>query len=193
MQKQKTGGTPRWVDAHSVTCHFCGRLADERETVDLHTTMPDRFEAGEAHEACFHDWQERQDGTDRKTVHRPIEYLESRGFDYLTAEADPLGLRLLMDLSPEAQQIFCRWSGVSDVEFADPYNHSLPWGSVMIPRASLRDLTIFVLIAHDGHAYVAEIDDVLYAGASSKQCRELLRRARERRARIGRVVSPTRR
>ena len=35
-----------WVDSHSVTCHFCGGLLDEREAVRL----PDG--EGEAHEEC---------------------------------------------------------------------------------------------------------------------------------------------
>ena len=34
----------RWIDAHSVTCHYCGELADERETV--------RLIEGEAHLSC---------------------------------------------------------------------------------------------------------------------------------------------
>jgi hypothetical protein len=36
-----------WIDSHSVTCKFCGGLADERETV--------RLAEGEAHWDCFEE------------------------------------------------------------------------------------------------------------------------------------------
>lgn len=26
---------PRWIDAHSITCHVCGEFADEREALAL--------------------------------------------------------------------------------------------------------------------------------------------------------------
>ncbi|ELY58501.1 hypothetical protein [Natronococcus jeotgali] len=45
------------VDQHSVTCPFCGGLADERETIDLYEQDEIKRE-GEAHREC---WQEFQD------------------------------------------------------------------------------------------------------------------------------------
>jgi len=45
------------IDRHSVTCPFCGGLADERETVDLYNQSDTVYE-GEAHEQCWQDFQD---------------------------------------------------------------------------------------------------------------------------------------
>jgi hypothetical protein len=68
------GGTPPWIDRHSVTCAICGGLADERRTAELTARLPDErpalvadaprraiiiatavneFGEGEAHEECL--------------------------------------------------------------------------------------------------------------------------------------------
>jgi hypothetical protein len=41
----------RWIDVHSVTCAFCGGLADERETINLYEY--DTEIEGEAHTDCW--------------------------------------------------------------------------------------------------------------------------------------------
>lgn len=44
------------IDRHSVTCPFCGGLADERETVDLYEQDETERE-GEAHRECWQEFQ----------------------------------------------------------------------------------------------------------------------------------------
>lgn len=46
----------RWIDAHSVTCAFCGALADERETINLYDQ--DTEIEGEAHPDCWDEHDE---------------------------------------------------------------------------------------------------------------------------------------
>ena len=76
-----------------------------------------------------------------------IRDLEEYGFDLLTGEACGIGMRLLVDVSPEAVKILEEFLSVRFTDENNSWNHSGQdgWKSIMLSRNTIDDLLVFVL------------------------------------------------
>ena len=124
---------------------------------------------------------------DYTIVSQLIPFLEQNGFDYLTSEADPFGMRLLFDVSPDAQQHWQNFQRVRNAEFEDARNHRAPWKSVLIPRNVLTDLVVYLLLTKHGHKFVVQVEGSLYATANKETAREIMDTAKDNRHKVGRT------
>ena len=106
--------------------------------------------------------------------------LRSYGFDFLTGEACAYGMRILTDLTDQAEQILIQFLGVRDITFNGNWN-SRSKGSFMIPGEMMPALAVFCEMQRSDTAYVILEDESIhrYYGSDAdeeyrRSCRALI-------------------
>jgi hypothetical protein len=90
--------------------------------------------------------------------------LRAWGFKMLTGESDPYGMRLLVDLTPQAQEILWEFFGMprSNKYFPD-WNGGEATGSCLLPRGLLVELAKYILFHVEQAPYVVDSGTSLWA------------------------------